>query len=81
MRIEVVRGEAQRLLRQAPFRPFALNLESGDRIVIEHPANIAFDPAINGSRGSNDFYIISNQLRVFGTFEAVTSVALLDTGE
>jgi hypothetical protein len=81
MRTEALKGEVQRLVRQAPFRPFALSLENGDRIVIEHPENIAFDPAINGSRGSSDFYIISNQLRVFGTFDAVTSVALLDTGE
>jgi hypothetical protein len=81
MRTEVIRSEIQRLLRRAPFRPFALNLENGDRIVIEHPENIAFDPRLNGSPGSNDFYVISNELRVFGTFEAVTSVALIDEGE
>ena len=81
MRTEVIRSEVQRLLRQAPFRPFALNLENGDRIVIEHPENIAFDPRLNGSPGSNDFYVISDQLRVFGTFDAVTSVALIDMGE
>jgi len=81
MRTEVVRSEVQRLLRQAPFRPFALNLENGDRVIIEHPENIAFDPAENGSAGSTDFYVISARLRVFGTFEAVTSVALVDTGE
>ena len=81
MRTEVIRGELQRLLRQAPFRPFALNLENGDRIVIEHPENIAFDPAANGAAGSTDFYVISSRLRVFGTFDAVTSVALVDTGE
>jgi hypothetical protein len=81
MPTEVVRSEIQRLLRHAPFRPFALNLENGDRIVIEHPENIAFDPRMNGSRGSNDFYVISVELRVFGTFEAVTSIALVDTGD
>jgi hypothetical protein len=43
MRTEVIRTEIQRLLRQAPFRPFALNLENEDRIVIEHLENIAFD--------------------------------------
>ncbi|MEX2140832.1 MAG: hypothetical protein WD894_16330 [Pirellulales bacterium] len=81
MRTEVVREETRRLLRQAPFRPFALNLENGDRVVVEHPENIAFDPGANGSRGSNEFYVISSKLRVFSTFEAVSSVALLDTGD
>lgn len=56
-------------------------MENGDRIVIEHPENIAFDPRLNGSPGSNNFYVISERLRVFGTFEAVTSVALIDTGD
>ena len=81
MRTEVVRSEVQRLLRQVPFRPFALNLENGDRIIIEHPENIAFDPAANGSAGSTEFYVVSAKLRVFGTFEAVTSVALVDNPE
>ncbi len=80
-RTDTIRSEVQRLLRQTPLRPFALNLENGDRIVIEHPENIAFDPQLNGSAGSSEFYVISDRLRVFGTFEAVTSVALLDTGE
>jgi len=48
--------------------------------VIEHPENIAFDPAANGSPGSSDFYVISSGLRLFSTFEAVTSVALVDEG-
>ena len=73
--------EIKALVNQSPFRPFALNLENGDRIVIEHPENIAFDPRLNGSPSSSDFYVISNELRVFGTFDAVTSVALIDTGE
>ena len=81
MRSEVVRTELQRLLRQVPFRPFALNLENGDRVIIEHPENIAFDPGENGAEGSSDFYVISRTLRVFSTFEAVTGVALIDTGE
>ena len=71
MRTEVVRAEVQRLLHQAPFRPFVLTLESGDRILIAHPENIAFDPGANGSEsGSSDFYMISGWLRVFSTFES-----------
>jgi hypothetical protein len=80
MRTEVIRVEIQRLLRQTPFRPFAVSLENGDRVTIEHPENIAFDPDVNG-KGSTDFYVISRRLRLFSTFEAVSSVALLDTGE
>jgi hypothetical protein len=81
MRTETVRAEVQRLLRQAPFQPFALSMENGDRILIEHPENIAFDPADEDSPGSTDFYVISADLRVFSTFAAVTSVALVDRGE
>jgi len=80
MRTALVRSEIQRLLHQAPFRPFVLNLENGDRLTIEHPENIAFDPASDDSlNGSSDFYVISGRLRVFSTFEAVTHVALADT--
>jgi hypothetical protein len=80
MRTTAVRAEIQRLLRQAPFQPFVLNHENGDRITIEHPENIAFDPGSNGpDGGSKDFYVISGRLRVSSTFEAVTQVALADT--
>jgi hypothetical protein len=50
------------------------------RAIIEHPENIAFDPAgpMNGTLGADEFYVISGKLRLFGTFAAVTSVALLD---
>lgn len=80
-RIEVIRAEVQRLLRAAPFLPFALVLENGDRVIIEHPENIAFDPPSSEAAGSEDFYVISNKLRLFSTFSAVTSIALLDRGE
>ncbi len=81
MRTDVLRAEVQCLLRQVPFRPFALNMENGDRIIIEHRENIAFDPGADGSPGSAAVYVISARLRVFGTFDAVTSIALADTGE
>jgi hypothetical protein len=80
MRTDLVRNEVLRLMRQAPFRPFVLNLENGDRVNIEHPENIAFDPGNGAQPGLADFYVISGALRVFGSFEAVSSVALLDTG-
>jgi hypothetical protein len=82
MRTEAVRNEILRLKRQAPFRPFVLNLENGDRITIKYPETIAFDPEINKpGKGSPDFYVISGNLRFYGTFEAVMSVGLQDTGE
>jgi hypothetical protein len=80
-RVEAIRSEIQRLLRSAPFHPFALTLENGDRVVIEHPENIAFNPGSNGTPGSDEFYVISSQLRLFSTFEAVSAVALVDRGE
>jgi hypothetical protein len=81
MRTEVVRTEVQRLLKQVPFRPFVLTLESGDRVPIEHPENIAFDPSNGASDGSREFYVLTGRLRLFSTFDAVSNVALLDKGE
>lgn len=74
-------SQIRQLLRQVPFRPFVLNMESGDRVVVEHPENIAFDPVENGSRGTSEFCVITSSVRVFSTFDAVTSVALADGGE
>jgi len=75
MQTALIRPEVQRLLGVRPFRPFALIMENGDRVIIEHPENIAFDPV---AAGTSDFYVISGRLRMFSTFEAVTSVSLLD---
>ena len=81
-RVETVRSQIQNLLRSVPFHPFTLNMENGDRLLIEHPENIAFEPSSpNGSGGSNDFHVVSRGLRVISTFNAVTSVALIDRGE
>jgi hypothetical protein len=80
-RTEVVRTEFQRLCRAVPFRPFALTLENGDRAIIGHPENIAFDPGAGSGGGSEEFYVIADKLRLFSTFAAVTSVALVDRGE
>ena len=76
MRTKVVRTEVLRHLHQSPFRPFALAMENGDRIIIEHPENIAFDPVADGPV---DFYAISGPMRFYSTFEAITSVSLLDS--
>ena len=77
MRADAIRAEVARMVRQAPFRPFILSLENGDRVPIGHPENIAFDP----EDGSSDFYVISGRIRYFGTFDAVSSVATADSIE
>jgi hypothetical protein len=77
MRAESIRAEVIRMVRLAPFRPFVLSMENGDRVSIGHPENIAFDP----EGQSPDFYVISGRVRLFGTFEAVTSVAAADSVE
>ena len=77
-RVDSIRSEVQRLIRAVPFRKFVVAMENGDRVLIEHPENIAFDPVTSGSE---DFYVISGKLRVFSTFGAVTAVGLADKGE
>ncbi len=78
-RVDAIRAEIHRLIRSVPFRRFAIVLESGDRAVIEHPENIAFDPETTGP-GSDEFYVITGRLRLFSTFSAVSSIALVDQG-
>ncbi|HEV3025137.1 MAG TPA: hypothetical protein VGX76_21850 [Pirellulales bacterium] len=80
MQSELMRAAVQRLIRQAPFQPFVLNLENGDRVTIGHPENIAIDPGENGSEsGSGDFCVISRNVRFYGTFDAIAHVALADS--
>lgn len=77
MKIELVRSELQRLLRQAPFQAFIINLNGGERAVIEHPENVAFDPRPGST---SDFYVLTGNLRLFSTFGDVSSIALLSGG-
>ncbi|HEY2584826.1 MAG TPA: hypothetical protein VGI81_03555 [Tepidisphaeraceae bacterium] len=74
-RTDSIRSELQRLIRAVPFRKFLVSLESGERALIEHPENIAFDPEPGGSE---DFYVISGKLRLFSTFSAVSAIVLAD---
>ena len=81
-RVDSIRSELMKLMRARPFRPFALLLESGERIMIGHPENIAFEPGNpEGIGASDDFYVISGGLRMFSTFAAVSSLVLLDQGQ
>ncbi len=78
-RVDSVRDEIMRLIRAVPFQPFVLTMESGDRILIDHPENIAFDPTAEPSdRRSNDFYVLTRQIHLFAHFDAVTSIATAD---
>lgn len=77
MRVELIRSEVQRLLRQTPFRPFAITLAGGEQAIIEHPENVAFDPRPGSS---SDFYVLSGSIRLFSTFDMVSSVVILSNG-
>ena len=77
VKAELIRAEVQRLLRQAPFRPFVMTLMGGERAVIEHSENVAFDPRPGASY---DFYVLTGSLRLFSTFADVSSIAILSGG-
>lgn len=77
MRADTVRSEVIGMVRGAPFRPFILSMENGDRVTVDHPENIAFEPESE----TTDFYVMSRGIRLFGDFEAVTSVATADSIE
>ena len=74
MKAELVRSELQRLLRQTPFRPFALIIIGGEQAIIEHPENVAFDPRPGSS---SDFYVLTGSLRMFSTFDSISSISNL----
>ncbi len=76
-RVDAIRTEIQRLIRAVPFHRFLLVLENGDRVTIEYPENIAFDPEAK-EPGSDEFYVITGRIRLFSTFGAVSSIVLAD---
>jgi hypothetical protein len=81
-RVDSIRSEILKLMRARPFRPFALLVENGERVMIGHPENIAFEPGTpEGVGGSDDFYVISGGLRMFSTFGAVSGIVMLDQGQ
>ena len=76
-RTDTIRSEIHRLIRAVPFRRFVLILESGDRVTIEQQENIAFAPSAKDP-GSDEFYVIIGRIRLFSTFNAVSSIVLAD---
>jgi hypothetical protein len=75
MRAELHRTEIRRLLRATPFQRFVLTFDGGDRVLIEHPENIAFDPTAGGRL---DVSIIGANLRYYSTLDAISTIAMLD---
>ena len=77
MSVENIRTELQRLVRQTPFQTFIVALTGGERAIIEHPENVAFDPRPGAA---TDFYLLTGTLRMYSRFEKVSSISLLTTG-
>jgi hypothetical protein len=77
-RIDTIRAELIRKLRSPRFQPFALNMENGDRIIVEHPENVAFNP---NKEGRDRLIVLSDDLMHTTSLSAVTSVSELDRGE
>ena len=75
---DAMRSEVRRLLRTAPFRRFILTMENGERALIEHPENVAYDPS---DGGSDEFYVVTGKLRLVSTFDRVTGVIFADRGQ
>lgn len=81
-RMETIRSGVRHLVRANPFHPFFLMMENGERIMVNHPENLAMDAGPeDGTGGSRFFYVIGDRLRHFGTFDAVTNVVTLDRAE
>ena len=76
-RVDTTRDQIYRLVQARPFQRFLIALESGDRVLIEHPENISFDPESNGR---DEFSVITGRVRLYSTFSAVSSIALADQG-
>ena len=81
MRVETIRNEVIQFLRQRPFTPFEINIENGDRLLIEHPENIAFNVNPEKETFPNRFHVLNGDIVYVSTFDAVSSVAAIDTGQ
>jgi hypothetical protein len=65
------------MLQRVPFQAFVLNLENGDRFVIEHPENVVYSYTPSGEPHDEELWLRSQQVRVGTTLEAVTSIGHL----
>jgi len=83
MRTEVIRKEIIRMLRRQPYQPIEINIENGDRLVIEHPENISFnsEPKNPKHPNANRFHVVNGDVLYVSTFDAVSSVVEVDAGQ
>ena len=77
MRAEDARSTLRQMVRQRPFQPFLISLDNGDRMLIEHPENLAFDPSENGR---TRFSVVTQHIVCYATLESVSSIIHQDTG-
>lgn len=75
MRAESIRNDLILLMRARPYEKFVLAFEDGDKIIVEHPENVAFDP-VPGS--SHRVHIIGSGALRYTTLDAITMVLTLD---
>lgn len=81
MRTEVRRSQILRLLERRPFMPFELNIENGDRIVVEHPENLAMSPEKAVEQFANRVHVIGGDVLIYTTLDAISTVAEINEGQ
>jgi hypothetical protein len=75
MRAETFRYELKRLLRHQPFEKLIIAFDGGDKVIVEHPENVAFDPT-PGS-GHRVFIVGGSALR-YSTLDAISTILQVD---
>jgi hypothetical protein len=72
-----MRSEIIRLLSASPFHPFIIVMDSGSRIPIRHPENVAYDPEAQTA----NCYALADGIMHILPWEKINNLALLDRGE
>lgn len=81
-RTATVREQVKQFVHATPFQPFVMIMENGQKLLVEHPECVAFDPAVQeGARGWDKLAVVSEGLVVFCTLGAVTTINTLDRGQ
>ncbi len=81
-RTAAVREQVTEFVHARPFQPFVMIMENGQKLLVEHPECVAYDPTLQeGARGWDKLAVISEGLVVFCTFSAVTTINTLDRGQ
>ncbi len=72
-----MRTEIVRLLKDVPFRPFIIIMDSGQRVVVRHPENVAYDREVETA----NCYAVSDGLMHILPWVKIAHLALADSGE